>query len=252
MFDTVLGHTEVRRRIGTGALISIAFHAALLTGGLWLSARAIQAPAQAGPIIKFWPGAAAGKRLGGGTAAAPAAPKHSAPKHTMAPPTHVPPQLPAEQMVKDTTPSPAALMGEKVSPSGEVDAPPGEGDPSGTCSGPECAKEGTGPGPGSGDGVATQPAPTVMVPGMTQPVLLSGPTIQMTSDALAARVQGSMLVRCALTVEGAVTECSVIKSLPFMDETVLRALQARRYKPVTFEGKAVSVWYIFNLRFTQP
>ena len=66
-----------------------------------------------------------------------------------------------------------------------------------------------------------------MVPGMTQPVLLFGPNIQMTTEALAARVQGSMLVRCALTVDGAVTQCNVIKSLPFMDETVVRVITTR-------------------------
>jgi protein TonB len=49
-----------------------------------------------------------------------------------------------------------------------------------------------------------------------------------------------------------VENCRIIKGLPHMDETVLESLTSRRYRPVTFQGRPVSVSYTFNVRLEMP
>ena len=81
---------------------------------------------------------------------------------------------------------------------------------------------------------------------------LSGPSIQYTPKALAARVQGTMVVKCVITLKGQVRSCKVIKGLEPMNEAVVKALEASRYKPAEFGGEPVELPYTFTLRFTLP
>jgi protein TonB len=53
-------------------------------------------------------------------------------------------------------------------------------------------------------------------------------------------------------VRGQVRDCRVIKGLPHMDETVMDALESRHYRPVTFQGRPVSVSYVFTIRLKLP
>jgi len=88
--------------------------------------------------------------------------------------------------------------------------------------------------------------------GMTRPEKLSGPTPQYTREALEAHVQGLMIVKCVITIEGKVEKCRIIKPLPHMEQSVLDALYAARYKPVTFQGRPVQVDYTFNIKLSLP
>ncbi|KFA88257.1 energy transducer TonB [Archangium violaceum] len=88
--------------------------------------------------------------------------------------------------------------------------------------------------------------------GMTRPRKLSGPKPRYTREALAARVEGLMIVRCVITVEGRIEQCRVIRSLPYMEEAVLDALYAQRYQPVTSQGRPIPVEYTFNIRLSLP
>jgi serine/threonine-protein kinase len=101
-----------------------------------------------------------------------------------------------------------------------------------------------------------EPAPRDVVPfgeGMTRPVLLqSGRPIVYTREASAARVEGTMIVRCVITIEGKVERCNVIKPLPFMSDAVLEHLASQRFQPVTYQGKPVSVGYNFSVRLALP
>jgi len=63
---------------------------------------------------------------------------------------------------------------------------------------------------------------------------------------------GLVLVRCVVTVVGAVRNCQVVKGLPFMDEAVVRALEQRRYTPATLAGRAVHVRCTFKVRLELP
>ncbi|MFP2925722.1 energy transducer TonB [Pyxidicoccus sp. 3LG] len=88
--------------------------------------------------------------------------------------------------------------------------------------------------------------------GMTRPEKISGPQPEYTREALEARVAGTMIVKCVVTVEGRVERCRIIKPLPHMDRAVLDALTSSRYKPVTFQGRPVQVDYTFTLNFKLP
>jgi serine/threonine-protein kinase len=88
--------------------------------------------------------------------------------------------------------------------------------------------------------------------GMPRPVELQGKDIVYTREALAARVEGTMVVRCVITRQGTVENCRVIKGLPHMNEAVVQALQARVYKPITLKGQPVAVDYVFNMRLVAP
>ena len=114
---------------------------------------------------------------------------------------------------------------------------------------------------GSGGAVQVLPAnvlaaagakPMAYGEGMSKPEQLEGNEITYTREALAARVQGTMLVKCTITREGRVQACRVLKSVPLMEETVLEALQSRRYKPILYKGQPVAVDYVFNIKLQMP
>lgn len=84
--------------------------------------------------------------------------------------------------------------------------------------------------------------------GMTRPERIEGRDPQYTREALAAHVGGMTIVRCVITVEGRIENCRMIKPLPYMEKAVLDAVSTWRYKPVLFQGKPVSVEYVFNIR----
>jgi protein TonB len=88
--------------------------------------------------------------------------------------------------------------------------------------------------------------------GMNRPSMTSGRDPIYTKEALAARVEGLMIVRCTINITGAITNCRVIKELPHMKQAVLDALYSRRYTPVTFNGQPVNVDYVFNIKLVLP
>lgn len=87
---------------------------------------------------------------------------------------------------------------------------------------------------------------------MTPPAMISGPAPEYTQEALDRGVEGTMQVRCIVTVVGQVRGCKVLKGLPYMDRAVIQALEARRYKPALAEGKPVDVYYTFTIRLKLP
>lgn len=70
------------------------------------------------------------------------------------------------------------------------------------------------------------------------PVLLSGPNPSYTPEAIAHRVEGRMILKCFITLEGFVRRCRILQGLPFMDASTIAALEARRYRPATRYGTA--------------
>jgi protein TonB len=88
--------------------------------------------------------------------------------------------------------------------------------------------------------------------GMSPPKKLAGSDIEYTREARAAGVSGVMLVRCTINTSGEIEDCKIIKPLPHMGASVLRALSTWRMTPVTFQGKPVSVSYLFTLKLRAP
>jgi protein TonB len=84
---------------------------------------------------------------------------------------------------------------------------------------------------------------------MKRPTRLSGREPQLTPEAREARVQGTALVRCTVTPEGAVTRCRVLNRLQGMEGELLDALSTWKVTPVVLDGQPVAVDYTFNFRF---
>ncbi len=89
-------------------------------------------------------------------------------------------------------------------------------------------------------------------PSMTAPAMISGPVPQYTAEAIERGIEGSMQIRCVVTVAGEVRACKVVKGLPFMNAAAVEALQRRKYKPALAKGKPVDVFYTFNIRLQLP
>jgi protein TonB len=88
--------------------------------------------------------------------------------------------------------------------------------------------------------------------GMTRPVQTSGSAPAYTREAIAARVEGKVIVRCVINVRGAVQDCKVIKGVPMLDTISVSALLASRFTPVTYQGRAEAVQYLFTFNFKLP
>ena len=87
---------------------------------------------------------------------------------------------------------------------------------------------------------------------MTAPAMISGPSPEYTQEAIERGVEGTMQVRCTVTVAGTVRQCKVLKGLRYMDRAVVAALEARKYKPALSQGKPVDVFYTFTIRLKLP
>jgi protein TonB len=181
-----------------------------------------------------------------------------------APPTAPPPPPPRKAQVKakakvDAKPR-AAMVQPKDVPL-EL-KPPDPTPPEPEDEGSDEGVEGGVVGGVAGGVVGGAPAPPVAPPqpagpvkfnsAMTPPVLLAGPPIEYTQQALEHEVEGVMVVECLVTVEGVVHDCRVLRSLPFMDRAVVTNLEHRRYKPSTLGGKPLDVQYTFTIRLKLP
>lgn len=144
-------------------------------------------------------------------------------------------------------PEPDAAPAGLVDESGVVADQDGDAAPSGPTDG--AGQDGTGAANRGGD---RQGAGNRSIPdfddSMTPPRRLSGPDPEYTLQALEHEVEGTMLVRCVLTVQGTVHDCHVVRSLPFMDRAVIEALERRRYTPALRNGNPVEVAYVFVVK----
>jgi protein TonB len=89
-------------------------------------------------------------------------------------------------------------------------------------------------------------------PGMTPPRRVSGEAPKYTTQALAARIEGRVIVRCVLGTTGDVRSCRIVKPLAELDRAAVRALEASRFTPVTFQGRPAAVTYLFTFDFRLP
>lgn len=87
---------------------------------------------------------------------------------------------------------------------------------------------------------------------MTPPRVISGPDPRYTAQAQEHEIEGTMLVRCIVGVDGSVRDCRVTRGLPFMDRAVVEAVQRRRYSPALLAGQPVEVDYTFKIELRLP
>lgn len=120
----------------------------------------------------------------------------------------------------------------------------------------EIGESAGGPGEGAGKGapgLGTGSGPIVFEhQSMAPPQRLSGPDPRYTQEALEHEIEGVMEVRCIVGLDGRVSDCNALRSLPFMDREVIEALQRRRYLPATQGGRAIAVEYVFHIELRLP
>jgi hypothetical protein len=83
---------------------------------------------------------------------------------------------------------------------------------------------------------------------MTSPVLIYGAQLPITAKGPKFRAPELVIVRCIITCRGEVTQCSVLKGPPHMNQAVIAMLESRRYYPVLYQGQPTSVSYNFHVR----
>jgi tRNA A-37 threonylcarbamoyl transferase component Bud32 len=108
------------------------------------------------------------------------------------------------------------------------------------------------PSPPAPAAAPASPAVLPFGPEMTRPTLLSGSDLVTPREALVAGVSGTVIAKCTITAEGTLRNCRIIKGLPYLDKPMLDMLATRRYSPVVYQGKPVSVEYVFNLKVAPP
>ena len=238
MFDSVLRARDLpKRRFGVGTSISVLAHAGAIAFFVWAASRPQNVDKQdvAVTFVKAPPPPT--------PPPPPPAPKTVRPKvksaenqtvlqQAIVAPTEVPTEKPEEkEPPKDLTPA----NGEGGD-GGDVAAVPGG------IKGPVVD--------------AADVAPTGPVQydegTMTKPVYQAGPAPEYTQKALENEVEGTMVVKCVVTIKGEVKNCRVLRSLPYMDKAVITALEKRHYKPSYFNGKPIEVEYTFNIKLTLP
>jgi protein TonB len=182
-------------------------------------------------------------------------------------PVSKPPKLEMEEVKKEPDPVaqlniPAKIMAaaQDTLP-GAIDAPPGpptlsQGSGSGGGAG---TGSGTGVGPGSGSGLGPGSGGGtgggVYRPGngVTLPRVLHEERPQYTSDAMRAKVQGTVLLECVVRPDGSVGDVQVIRSLDptfGLDQQAVMAARKWRFAPGTRLGEPVPVLITIELTFT--
>ena len=144
---------------------------------------------------------------------------------------------------------------------GAVEAPPGpptlsQGPGTGGGAG---SGTGTGIGPGSGSGLGPGSGGNtgggVYRPGngVTLPTVLFEKRPMYTSDAMRAKVQGTVLLECVVNPDGSVGDVQVIRSLDptfGLDQEAIKAARLWKFRPGTRMGQPVPVLVTIELTFT--
>ena len=182
-------------------------------------------------------------------------------------PVSKPPKMEMQEVKKEPDPVvqlniPAKnLAAAQDSLPGAIDAPPGpptlsQGSGSGGGAG---TGTGTGVGPGSGSGLGPGSGGGtgggVYRPGngVTLPRVLHEERPQYTSDAMRAKVQGTVLLECVVKPDGSVGDVQVIRSLDptfGLDQQAVVAARKWRFAPGTRLGEPVPVLITIELTFT--
>ncbi|AUX23473.1 biopolymer transporter TonB [Sorangium cellulosum] len=265
MFDSVLGRaTATQGRLGTGAVLSLVAHAAIAGALLWHATRprveqhkkdvevTFFAPAPPPPPPPPPPPAGGGAKV----KEPPKVERIERPKPVKTPDTIY--DMPEKPKAKrpEPEPEPEPVKAEAPEQPGGVEGGVEGGVQGGTVGGTLGGEIGGKLG-GTLGGKLGSPAPpqNVVLPfgaGMNRPSRVAGREPQYTREALAARVEGLAIVKCVIKVDGTLSGCRMIKSIPHMDREILAALATHRYTPVMYQGRPVSVDYVFNIRLKLP
>jgi len=158
--------------------------------------------------------------------------------------------IPAKSLAAATESLPGAIEAPPGPPT--ISQGPGSGGGSGTGTGTGIGPgNGSGLGPGSGGGTGGG----IYHPGngVTVPKLIREVKPAYTSDAMRAKIQGTVLLECVVRPDGGVTDIQVLRSLDptfGLDQEAIKAARQWRFQPGLRMGQPVSVQVTIELTFT--
>jgi protein TonB len=160
--------------------------------------------------------------------------------------------IPAKNMAAATESLPGAIDGPPSPSVNPASQGSGSGGGAGTGTGTGIGPgQGSGLGPGSGGGTgggAYRPGNGVSLPRVLKEV-----KPQYTSDAMRAKVQGTVLLECVVRPDGSVSDVQIVRSLDStfgLDQEAIKAAKQWRFSPGTRLGEPVSVLVTIELTFT--
>ena len=158
--------------------------------------------------------------------------------------------IPAKTLASALDSLPGAIEGPPGPPTISQGSGSGGGAGTGTGSG---IGPGTGSGLGPGSGGGTGGGVYRPGNGVTLPVVLREVKPQYTSDAMRAKVQGTVLLECVVRPDGSVGEVKVMRSLDStfgLDLEAMKAARNWRFRPGMRQGEPVAVLVTIELTFT--
>jgi protein TonB len=158
--------------------------------------------------------------------------------------------IPAKELSAAVDSLPGVLEAPPGPPSASQGSGSGGGAGTGTGTG---IGPGTGSGLGPGNGGGTGGGNYRPGNGVTTPVVLREVKPQYTSDAMRAKVQGSVWLECVVRQDGTVGEVKVVRSLDStfgLDLEAMKAARQWRFRPGTRMGEPVNVLVVIQLDFT--
>ena len=268
---------QQQKRIGPAVAASLAYHAAMIALLIFAirysptgATTTALLPEEANKNI-IWlsePGPGGGGGGGGNKMKEPPRQAEMPGKDKITVPVTKPPKLENPEPAKKE-PDPIAqlnipaksLAAAAESLPGAIEAPPGpptisQGSGSGGGAG---TGSGTGVGPGRGSGLGegyggnTGGGAYHVGNGVTTPQLVHEVKPQYTSDAMRAKVQGTVLVQCVVRPDGTVGDVEVLRSLDptfGLDQEAVKAARQWRFRPGTRLGEPVPVQITIELTFT--
>jgi periplasmic protein TonB len=258
MFDAVLSRQQREQRYGAGVVIALLAYAAAIGAAVLILPQAKDASlTQDDVAVTLYTALEPAPPPPPPPGPATSNPEPSRPKPKVVKPIEKPIELPkpvveptpVDKTVAEPTPEPA-----DPAPATDTapEPPSGGGGVVGGVAGGVMGGVvgGTVGGTVGAHGTGTQVLP--FGPGMTRPEQVAGTPPTYSRDALAARVEGKVLVRCVITIAGEVTNCQVIKGVPMLTEVVLASLAASRFTPVHYRGVPQAIQYLFTFNFKLP
>jgi len=98
-------------------------------------------------------------------------------------------------------------------------------------------------------GAEGDPKPQMFKQGMMKPERIAGTDPVYPLTARLRRVTGTVTIKCVVTEKGLAENCKTSPSPAYLEEAVLSAAPTWRFTPVTFQGQAVPVNYVFKISF---
>jgi periplasmic protein TonB len=265
-------------RVAPAAAASFALHAFVVVFGLLLLHYGAQRPSTTVTLLPDQPnnqiiwlsqaGPGGGGGGGGNRMKEPPRQAEMPGKDKITVPVAKPPKLEAPQQAK-VEPNPVeqlnipakSLAAAPDTLPGAIEAPPGpptlsQGSGSGGGAGTGAGSgigPGTGSGLGPGSGGGTGGGVYRAGNGVLNPRVLREVRPQYTSDAMRAKVQGTVLLECVVRPDGSVGDVQVVRSLDphfGLDEEAIKAAKQWRFAPGTRLGEPVPVLITIELTFT--